>query len=114
MLTRITPELAAKLQPKDHVVSPFSAPPFAPLAITEVTRSPTGERVFLRLSRIRGVSQIPDGWSLATSFWLPPEGYKFNRMNWRWESGGMGWKPPTLAELGMERDSDGFLTTGEA
>lgn len=114
MLTRVTNERAAKLQKGDHVVSPFSSPPFAPLAVTQTTRSPTGERVFLRLGRIKGVSQIPDGWALATNFWLPPEGHKFNRMTWKWESPGGHWKPPTLAELGITRDADGFLTEATA
>lgn len=110
MLPRITNEQAAKLQKGDHVVSPFSSPPFAPLAVTQTTRSPTGERVFLRLGRIKGVSQIPDGWAPATSFWLPPEGYRFNRLHWVWESNGVRWLPPTLADLGITRDADGFMT----
>ena len=32
MLTKITNERAARLGKGDHVVSPFSSPPFAPLA----------------------------------------------------------------------------------
>ena len=111
MLIKITNERAARLGKGDHVVSPFSSPPFAPLAVTQATTSPTGERVFLRLARIKGVSQIPDGWALATSFWLPPEGCKFNRLTWMWESNGTAWAVPTLAELGITRDADMFITT---
>jgi hypothetical protein len=108
MIERITSARAQGLDKGDIVVSPFTAPAFAPLRISAVIRSPTGERMFVKIARVAGVSQRPDGWALATNFWFPPQGFTFDRSRWCWERSGALWKRPTLSELGLERGDDGF------
>lgn len=113
-LKRITNEIAGTMAAGDYVVTPHTALPFERLRITEISQpSPTG-MIFFRVHRLSTVGQLGQGWTPATSFWRPPEGFRWNNTKHQWECGPKDaptkWTRPTLRDLGVTRDSEGWLT----
>ena len=100
VLERLTSERAQRLEAGDTLVSPYSSWPFAPLRITEIQTSPTGRTMV----RTRAVAGKAGPWTLATNYWLPPQGYKWSQARHQWErtdtdGNHVRWQRPTMAEL---------------
>lgn len=111
-LEKVTRDSEHRVGQGDYLVSPFTPVPFAALRVTEVMD--TSKRVWVRMASMQGRSQLPGGWVMAADFWFPPKGYRWSAKGRRWETGSVeeptAWKDkPTLEELGLTRDADGWL-----